>query len=317
MEYFLFAAEAMLPTACILLCGYCMKKKGIITDTFLEQGDKLCFSFLFPVLVFWNIYHGGGNDLIQGQCIKVIFTAYAIIFLSAFGGMLFIPKIIKDSRQIPVVIQSLYRGNFMLYGLPFSGILGGEECLVVATALTAATVPLWNMIAIFQFSYYTGKDRENWMEVFLRICKNPIIWGVMTGIIFQKMGVVLPSILEKTVVDLAEIASPLAFLLLGGRFYFSSFGKNGKLMGAILLYKLWLMPMIILPVAHFVLRMSRVELIPLFIFVSAPAAITTYQLAGQYDADVKLAGDIVVYSLFISVITMFFLITLQKYLNWI
>ena len=157
MGYFLFAAETVVPTVCILLCGYGARKRGLLTKEFIQQGDRLCFSLLFPLLVFWNLYQGQNNKMDHIQYGKVILLSCLIVLISAIIGMLIVPKVVKERTSIPVIIQSLYRGNFMLYGLPFSEILGGTECLKLATAMTAATLPLLNIIAIFQFSYYTGE----------------------------------------------------------------------------------------------------------------------------------------------------------------
>lgn len=312
MEHFLFAVQAMFPTACILFLGYGLKRKRILTEEFLKQGDRLCFSFLFPILVFWNLYQSRENIVDYGQYGKAISFAYGVIIFSAVAGMFIVPRFVREKGSIPVVIQSLYRGNFMLYGLPFSEMLGGTECLVIATAMTAATLPILNAVAIFQFAYYTGKANQNCKSIIINIIKNPIIWGVLIGLAFQRSNFFLPKMLEVTVSDLAKIATPLAFLILGGRFHFRSVKKNRKLVSTILLFKLWIMPLVYLLVCVNVLKVGKTELIPIFIFVSAPTAITTYQLASQYEANVELAGDVVVYSLVLSTFTMFVLIFILK-----
>lgn len=308
MQDFLFAVEAMFPTVCILFCGYILREKGLFSEEFLKQGDKLCFAFLFPVLVFWNLYHGRNNIIRYEQYGKVIFFVYVVILFSAVAGMIIVPRIVKERKAVPVIIQSLYRGNFMLYGLPFSEILGGTECLLMATAMTAATLPLLNAIAIFQFAYYTGNVKQSWKSIFWNILKNPIIWGVLAGLLFQWGNVYLPEMVETAVSDLAKIATPLAFLILGARFRFKSVEKNRKELFWILLVKLWIMPFLYLLLCIYGLQMEKTALIPIFIFVAAPTAITTYQLAIQYDAESELAGNVVVYSLFFSTITMFLFI---------
>lgn len=317
MEHFLFAMQAVFPTACILFCGYGLKQIGIFSKEFLQQGDRLCFSFLFPILVFWNLYHDQTNQIRSGQCGKAILFAYGMILIVCVIGMWIIPKVIEERGRIPVVIQSLYRGNFMLYGLPFSEILGGKDALMIATAMTAATLPILNAVAIFQFAYYSGNEKRSIYIIFAKIFKNPIIWGVLLGLFFQKTNIQLPDMMETTLSDLAKTATPLAFLILGGRFHFRSVQNNRKILIWILLFKLCILPIICLSFCSIVLHMSRTELIPIFIFVSAPTAITTYQLAGQYEADAELAGDIVVYSLLFSTITIFLFIFLLKKIGWI
>ena len=137
------------------------------------------------------------------------------------------------------------------------------------------------------------------------------------GLFFQKNNLILPDAIQTAIMDLSRVATPMAFLLLGGRFHIKYSGSKIYQIGIILLYKLWIFPLMVLPVCVYGLHLGKVEIIPLFIFVSAPTAITTFQLAEQYGADVDLAGDIVIYSILFSIITMFFWIIIQKRYGWI
>ena len=58
-------------------------------------------------------------------------------------------------------------------------------------------------------------------------------------------------------------------------------------------------------------------LVPLFIFVAAPTAITNYQMAIQFDADAELAGDFLIYSMLFSIPTMVIFIYLLRCGGWI
>lgn len=316
MEHFLFAMQAVFPTACFLFLGRICKKAGVFTEEFLNQGNKLCFSLLFPILVFCNLYQGRGDDIGFKGYRSVIIFAYGMIFVSSGISMLLVPRVIKEKKRIPVFIQSIYRGNFMLYGLPFSEVLGGQECLMIATTMTAATLPILNVIAILQFSYYSG-EVCCWKGIIRRIIGNPILWGVLLGLLFQKVNWHIPYILEISLSDLAQIATPLAFLILGGSFQFDLNGRFHKDLLSILFLKLLILPMVFLPFCLFIMKMEKMELIPVFIFLAAPTAVTTYQLAVQYDADTKLAGDAVIYSLLFSMVTIFILIVLLKTFGFI
>lgn len=53
-------------------------------------------------------------------------------------------------------------------------------------------------------------------------------------------------------------------------------------------------------------------LVPVFIFLAAPTAITNYQMAVQFDADYELASDFLIYSMIFSAFTMFVFIFLLK-----
>lgn len=75
-----------------------------------------------------------------------------------------------------------------------------------------------------------------------------------------------------------------------------------------ILVKQWMMPAVYLFCAIMIFHFSSVELVPVLIFLTAPGAITTYQLAIQFRADDVLAGAFVLYSMVVSVVSIFFFV---------
>lgn len=300
-----YALQAVLPFVFMLACGYFLRKCGILTETFRQQGDNLCFRFLFPILVFQNIYTG---EIPETGIWRPIWFAVGVMMSSLLIFWLLVPLLEKDRRKIPVIIQSLYRGNFMIYGIPFSMRLGGEEAALIATAMTAVTLPLLNVAAIVTYARYAEGEKVQWKQVVLQILKNPIIWGVLLGVLFFQFQIPLWEPVESTCSDLAKIATPLSFLLLGSRFSGEIVVSNRRTMYYMILVKQWIMPAIYLFFAIEIFHFSSVELVPVLIFLTAPGAITTYQLAIQFHADEVLAGAFVVYSMVVSVFSIFFFV---------
>jgi len=72
--------------------------------------------------------------------------------------------------------------------------------------------------------------------------------------------------------------------------------------------KLIILPTVFLIPAIYGLGLRGADLIPVFIFLSAPTAITNYQMAVQFEADYELASDYLIYSMIFSAFTIFFFI---------
>ena len=270
---------------------------------------------LFPVLLFRSISQG---ELALDSCLRSIAFAYGIIAVSLLAGILLIPRLVRDRNQIAVVIQSLYRGNFTLYGIPFSQLLGGSGAAAAASAIAAATLPVLNIAAVVMYAWYAGRERRNWVQLLKGILKNPILWGVFLGLAFRPFHAALPGPLESLTASLAAMASPLAFLTLGTKLYGGRVpAEQRKLTGAVVLYKLLIMPVLVLPVAIWGFGLRGPELIPVFLFAAAPSAITTYQLAGEYGADDLLAGSIVTISTLFSSVTLCVFVAVLKNLSFI
>lgn len=307
----IFALQAILPFVFMLLCGYFLQQRGILTEVFRQQGNALCFRFLFPVLVFQNIYTG---EIPQTGIWRPIWFVVGVAISSLLIFWFVVPRIEKDQRKIPVIIQSLYRGNFMIYGIPFSLRLGGEEAALIATAMTAVTLPLLNVAAIVTYARYVEGKKVQWRYVIEQILKNPIIWGVLLGLLFFGLQIPIWEPVESTLSDLAKIATPLSFLLLGSWFSGKIPASNRSTMLYMILIKQWIMPALYLILAIKIFHFTSIELVPILIFLTAPGAITTYQLAIQFQADDALAGAFVVYSMIVSMFSIFFFVMVIQFL---
>ena len=315
MEAVRYALQAVLPVALLLLLGCLMRKRGLVSEHFAAEGDHLCMRLLFPVLLFRSISQG---ELALDSCLRSIAFAYGIIAVSLLAGILLIPRLVRDRNQIAVVIQSLYRGNFTLYGIPFSQLLGGSGAAAAASAIAAATLPVLNIAAVVMYAWYAGRERRNWVQLLNGILKNPILWGVFLGLAFRPFHAALPGPLESLTASLAAMASPLAFLTLGVKLYGGRVpAGQRRLTGAVVLFKLLIMPLLALPVAIWGFGLRGTELIPVFLFTAAPSAITTYQLAGEYGADDLLAGSIVTISTLFSSVTLCLFVAVLKNLSLI
>ena len=306
----IYAFQAVAPTCMVMLSGVLLRKIGIITPELIRQGNRLCFQVLFPLLIFLNLYNAEEIDL---HYIKVILYIVGIILISVMILSLWIPKVVKERRQQSVMIQSIYRGNFMLYALPFSQVLGGPSCVALATSVMAATLPILNPIGVFVFSAFAEEnEKPDFRRIILNTFKNPIIWGVMLGLAFYFLPLSLPSFINHAGTDLSKIPTPLAFMLLGAQTELKTAKKNMRLLAGGIFAKLVVMPAVFLSIAVLVFGFRGMELIPIFIFLAAPTAITNYQMAMQYDADTELAGDFLVYSMVASAITIFLFIYILR-----
>lgn len=311
MENLIFAFNAVAPAFSIVFMGFLLKRVGILTEEFVAKGNALCFNVLFPVLVFFNLYDTVSIDFTY---VKIILFCIGVILISVGILTVVIPRFVKERRKVGVMIQCMYRGNFMLYGLPFSKSLGGAQSLTLATSIMAATLPILNTLAVFVYAAFADVkgEKPSAKKAFLNALKNPIIWGVILGLVFYVLKVPMPAFLHTAGNDVAKTATPLAFLFLGGQFEFRSAKRNMKELLIGLITKLVIVPSVFLWVAVQFLHLRGVDLIPVFIFVSAPTAITNYQMAIQFDADYELAGDFLIYSMIFSAFTLFFFIYILR-----
>ena len=309
MEHIGFALQAVLPTMMLLLLGAWLSSKKILSKTFSAEGDKLCLKILLPAMVLKSITSGKGDFSVY---IKSIGFAYVMMAAAILLGLIIIPRFVSDRRQIAVIVQGIYRGNYTIYGIAFSQMLGGDKAAAIAAMIAAATLPALNTAGVAMFAHYSGKEKHSIWHTLMLVMKNPIIWGIILALILNAFDLALPKVINSFVGSLASMVTTFSFILLGTRLSREYIGTEVKLTVAVLAVKLILLPVLFIPVAVSVFGITGEELIPVFLFVASPCAITTYQLAVQYDADERLAGNLVTLSTLVSTVSICVIISILR-----
>ena len=81
----------------------------------LNVTNNVAFKVFLPCLLFYNIYTTDIGSVFDPKLI--MFASLSIII--SFTFLLFlIPKIEKDNSKIGVMIQGIFRSNFVLFGIP-------------------------------------------------------------------------------------------------------------------------------------------------------------------------------------------------------
>ena len=307
MENLILSFNVVLPIFLTMSLGYVIKKLNMFNDITLDTMNKITFKVFLPVLLFYNVYQTDLSHVFNPKLISFAVIYVLVIFIvSCF----FIPIIEKDSRKRGVLVQALFRSNFVIFGIPVTQALFGQEGTGVASMLIAVIVPLFNFLAVFSLEIYRG-GKVNLNKIFVSIITNPLIIASAIGLSFLFLSLSLPSPVEKTVNDIAKMATPMAFILLGGSFRFSAFSLYINQLFIGVLGRLVIIPTIVLSIA-ILFGFRDIELACLLAVFASPTAVSSFTMALQMDGDSELAGQIVVFTSALSVITVFLWIFILK-----
>nr|WP_106059050.1 AEC family transporter [Clostridium vincentii] len=311
MENLIISINVVLPLFLIISLGYFFRKINLFDDHTLKVMNNLTFKSFLPILIFFNIYNA---DLSSGIDFKLIIFAVMSI-VSIFLVMTFIiPKIEKDDKRKGVLVQAIFRSNFVLFGLPIAISLFGEEKAGSVSMLIACIIPTFNFLAVISLEMYRGLKIDV-KKILKGIITNPLIIGSTVGLFMLATGIKLPNVLESTIGDLSNVATPLALVVLGGSFKFDASQEGMKQLIIGVVGKLIIVPAVFIPISIF-LGFRDVELITLLVMFSAPGAVSSFTMAEQMDADGELAGQIVVFGSTFAVFTIFFWIYIVKSLGY-
>ncbi|MEW8994625.1 AEC family transporter [Clostridium sp.] len=307
MENLILSLNVVLPLFFTMALGYLLKRLKMFDDNTLRVMNNITFKTFLPLLLFYNIYKTDLNGAIN---LKLIFFALTSVTLTFVILCIFIPLIEKNNQKRGVLIQGIFRSNFVIFGLPVACSLFGDDKVGVVAILIATVVPLFNMLAVIALEIFRcGKlDIKNTLK---GIITNPLIIASVIGLCFLALEIKLPTAIEKSVSDISRIATPLSLILLGGSFAFTDVKTHLRQTVIGVTGRLIVIPGILMPISIW-LGFRDVELLGLMLIFASPTAISSFTMAQKMDADSDLAAQIVVFTSAFCILTVFLWIFLLK-----
>lgn len=299
MESFVVCLNAVLPIFLLMAAGYAARCFHLLDRADVEKINRIVFRAFMPVMVFYNLYSSDLSSAMRGSLLGyAVIGVFAEYLLSLGYALLFV----KEHSRRGVVIQGLYRSNFVIIGLPIAESLVGGDLGPVAMLL-AVVIPIFNILAVITLAVFNGK-KPGLKEVVLDILKNPLIIGSVAGIAALLAGLRLPVPLEKVVSQMSGATSPVLLFLLGAFFQFKGMRSHMRELAAVCAGRLVVFPALFLGLAV-AIGFRGVELVSLTGVFASSTAIASFTMAQQMDGDAELAGDIVVWTSALCSFTLF------------
>lgn len=309
-QNFLICLEAVLPMFILLAIGYCVRLTRIVNDSELTKMNSLAFRVLFPFLMFNNVYGSDISQAVNTRMMLFTLIAIGVIYLVA---TIFTLRIEKTPTSRGAMIQAIYRSNFVIMGLPLATNIYGHGNIGVTAIMVAVVVPVYNVLAVITLEIYR-RGRISVLDIIRRVLTNPLIIGAVVGIAFVLAGIKLPAILDETVDTLSATATPIAILILGASFRFSSLKNKPRNLIISVFARLILIPGVVLTIAMF-LGFKDIYFVTLVGIFAAPCALSSYTMARDMNSDYELAGNTVVFTSALCCFTMFGWLLLFKTLG--
>lgn len=306
IDTLLFAVNAVLPIIALVAIGYLLKRGGLMTPDFARAGNKLVFRLFLPAMLFLNVYN---IDAIGD--IHLGYVGYVLVFVLLFFllSLPLVTAVTRDGVRRGVLLQGAVRSNFALIGIPLATSLAGEEGAAIAALLSAALIPLYNILAVVSLTIFRRDERVSLRRILGGIVTNPLIGAIALGVVtlairalFVRTGITfrLADItpLYKLLGWLRDLATPLSLLVLGAQFEFSHIAavRRELLFGVGI--KLVAMPLLGLGCAY-LLAPTGFGAGHYAAFVAAfatPVAVSSVPMAQEMEGDTALAGQLVVWT---------------------
>ena len=197
----------------MMLLGLLFRKIGWIDEVFASKMNKFVFLVPLPVLLFEDLAAVDFAEVWDMKFVLFCFGATLIsIAIAAVVSFLW-----KDRSIQGEFIQASYRSSAALLGIAFIQNIYGDAGM--APLMIIGSVPLYNVMAVVVLSFFQPErkklDRQVWISTLKGIITNPIILGIIAGLLWSALRLPMPSILDKTVSSVGAVATPLGLMAMG------------------------------------------------------------------------------------------------------
>lgn len=300
MENLIFSLNATMPIFLLMLLGLFFRKIGWIDEDFGSKMNKFVFLVPLPVVVFEDL---AAVDFSKVWDMKfVAFCFFATLLSIAIAAV--VSFVWRDRSIQGEFIQASYRSSAALLGIAFIQNIYGDAGM--APLMIIGSVPLYNIMAVVVLSFFRPErkklDRQVWIDTLKGIVTNPIILGIVAGLLWSALRIPMPSIMEKVVSDVSATATPLGLIAMGASFDIrKAFGKAKPAVAASVM-KLVGFAVIFLPLAVW-LGFRREQLVAILIMLGSATTVSCYVMARNMGHEGVLTSSTVMLTTMFSAFT--------------
>ena len=270
-------------------------------EEFANKMNKFVFRVPLPVLLFGDL---AVVDIKEAWDTKFVIFCFIITLISitiAIG----ISCLLKDRSIQGEFIQGAYRSSAALLGIAFIQNIYGNSGQ--APLMIIGSVPLYNVMAVITLSLFApggGKlDTAKLIRTLKGIATNPIILGILTGMVWSLLHLPMPTILNTAVDNLGKTATPLGLMAMGGALKFGKAFARPKPLIACSFLKLVGYEAVFLPLAV-LLGFSHDMLVAIIIMLGSATTVSCYIMAKNMDYDGDFTSGVVMTTTLLSSFTM-------------
>lgn len=316
LENLIYSLNATVPIFLVMVLGWLLRRAKMLDDHFCSVADKFNYNVTLPALLFYDI---GTAHIRENFNLTYLLYCAGATAASVLLIWWLTRRFLKDRTMTGAFVQASYRSSAAVLGLAFIQNIYGSTSM--APLMVIACVPLYNIFAVLVLTFESNAAQKKSgsaavRQALINICKNPTVLAILAGMLFSLSGITLPTMVLKTVRNVANLASPLALIVIGATFRGTAALAKIKPTIAASFIKLIALPAVFLPPA--ILLGFRDELlIAALIMLAGPTTVSCYIMAKNMDNDEILTSSVVVLTTLLSAVTLTGWIWLIKTMGYI
>lgn len=301
MNHLLFCLNATVPIFSLMLLGIFFRKINLFDEGFINKANKFVFTVAIPVLLFKDM--STADISTTWNTAFVLFCLISTLLSVVIAYFLSVP--FRNSCSQGEFIQSSYRSSVAILGIALTENIYGHAGM--APLMLIGAVPVYNIIAVLVLELFKPNDQsfdaQRIKKTTKEILTNPIILGVIVGILWSTLKIPVPDMLSKTINSVSNLATPLGLMTMGAAFNMNQSLGNLKPALVVTFMKLIGYAAIFLPFAVF-LGFRDSHLVSILIMLSSPATVAGYIMAKNMGHEGTLSSTSVMLTTALSAFTL-------------
>lgn len=185
-------------------------------EDFVKKINRFVFRAALPVMLLEDMWEADLGSLWDGK-----FVGFCVgITIISVPVCMVLSCLVKEKKIRGEFVQGAFRGNTAILGIAFIQNIYGETG--IASLMLVGTVPLYNVFAVLILSLMKPErgrlDGKMMRDTLKGIVTNPIILGIVGGILLSVLHIPRFPVVAKTVQNLSVLATPLGLMAIGGSF---------------------------------------------------------------------------------------------------
>uniref|UniRef100_UPI003FEED7E3 AEC family transporter n=1 Tax=Roseburia sp. TaxID=2049040 RepID=UPI003FEED7E3 len=316
MENFIYSVNVTFPIFLVMVIGYILRQIGMLNENFVTVANRFNFKVTLPFMLFRDISSVDVRAVFDVKYVLFCAVVSTVCFWLIWGGT---KLFLKEQSMRGAFVQASFRSSAAVMGLAFIQNIYGTSAM--GPLMIVGAVPLYNIFSVIVLTFEGEQSEEidkkqKIKEACINIAKNPIILGILTGLVAALLRIDFPVVIDKTINNVAQMATPLALITIGAGFEGRKALAKIKPTIAASMIKLVIQPLIFLPVAAW-MGFTGEKMIAILIMLASPTTPSCYIMAKNMKNDGTLTASVIVMTTLLAAFTLTGWIFLLKTMGYI
>lgn len=290
MSNLVFSLNATVPIFLMMAAGYVLNRIGWFSDDLAEKANKFVFRIPLPVMLFVQL---AKIDVREAWDTRFVLFCFGVTILCIAAASL-LSLLVKKKDIRGEFVQASYRSSAAILGVAFISNIYGNSGM--APLMIVGAVPLYNIMAVVVLELtnpeHKGIDKQVLKKTLIGVITNPILIGIIVGIVWSLLRIPLPNILDKTLTPVGNLATPLGLMAMGAAFDFKK--AAGEIKPAVFasFMKLFGFVIIFIPAAV-ALGFRTEKLVAILVMLGSATTVSSYVMARNMNHEGVLTSSTV------------------------